>query len=203
MIGYLTSMAYSFANPRRCDFCGETYSPRLDNLKKGKGLFCSRSCASKAREMARATIITCLCCGKDVRVFKKGRKYCSRACAVQHSPPNWNPDRAAVKARKKMASFCCRSVYRILKGKPDRVHALLGYGTKELVSAIERTWEPGMSWENYGHGTGKWNIDHIRPIASFDLGDDLREINALSNLQALWHTENCSKGKKYEGDERK
>jgi len=53
-----------------------------------------------------------------------------------------------------------------------------------------------MSWENYGYGAGKWNVDHITPCAKFDLSDDfqLRKCNHWFNLQPLWHEANAKKG---------
>ena len=86
---------------------------------------------------------------------------------------------------------------------------------KELKGHIESKFQPGMTWENYGPGylidsNGKivkdekgdilklkqWNIDHIKPISSFDLEnpDELNKINHFSNLQPLWSEDNIKKG---------
>jgi hypothetical protein len=53
-----------------------------------------------------------------------------------------------------------------------------------------------MSWENYG----KWHIDHIRPLTSFNLSDENQQLKAghYTNLQPLWASENVRKGAKYE-----
>ena len=53
-----------------------------------------------------------------------------------------------------------------------------------------------MSWEN----KGEWNIDHIRPCASFDLTDDKRARLCFNwrNLSPLGETENKSKQHSYE-----
>lgn len=49
-----------------------------------------------------------------------------------------------------------------------------------------------MSWDNYG----KWELDHIQPLAKFDLTDPLQFAAAahFSNYQPLWAKENASKG---------
>jgi site-specific DNA-cytosine methylase len=71
----------------------------------------------------------------------------------------------------------------------------LGCSTKDLVQHIESLWLPGMSWDNYGfYG---WHIDHIKPLASFDLSDRNQFLEAAhySNLQPLWAVDNLKKGK--------
>ena len=52
----------------------------------------------------------------------------------------------------------------------------------------------GMSWDNYG----KWEIDHIRPCASFDLSKPEEQYKCFNymNLQPLWEKENQTKTKK-------
>ena len=51
-----------------------------------------------------------------------------------------------------------------------------------------------MSWNNYGYYG--WHIDHIKPLASFDLADRKQLLEAVHyiNLQPLWWFENLSKG---------
>jgi hypothetical protein len=74
----------------------------------------------------------------------------------------------------------------------------LGCTLEELRAHLESKFQPGMSWENHGAGKDKWNIDHIIPLASFDLTDRQHFILACHylNLQPLWHTQNMKKGKK-------
>ncbi len=69
----------------------------------------------------------------------------------------------------------------------------------ELIKHIESQFKSGMSWDNYGWGSGKWVIDHIRPIVDFiKCGEDPRLANHYSNLQPLWFDDNTAKGAKYE-----
>ena len=73
---------------------------------------------------------------------------------------------------------------------------LLGCTVAEFRSIIEALWRPGMTWENWG--VKGWHIDHIRPLASFDLSDPEQQRRAchFTNLQPLWWHENLEKGDK-------
>ena len=70
----------------------------------------------------------------------------------------------------------------------------LGCSVEYLKAFLEGQFEPGMSWDTYG----KWEIDHIRPLASFDLTDpeQFKQAVHYSNLQPLWMKDNRSKGDK-------
>ena len=52
----------------------------------------------------------------------------------------------------------------------------------------------GMTWDNYG--LGGWQIDHIKPCASFDLSNPNQQSECFdwTNLQPMWKKENQSKG---------
>lgn len=98
-----------------------------------------------------------------------------------------------------MRKFVARMMDRIKKKRKehDRTKDILGYTAKEFVEHIEPMFKPGMSWENHG----EWHIDHIRPLASFDLFDDeQRKIaNSLHNLQPLWAKKNLKKSDAWNG----
>jgi hypothetical protein len=68
---------------------------------------------------------------------------------------------------------------------------LLGCSYEEARQHLAAQFLPGMTWENHG----EWEIDHIRPCASFDLTDPAqqRECFHYSNLQPLWRFDNRSK----------
>jgi hypothetical protein len=63
------------------------------------------------------------------------------------------------------------------------------------VDHLEKQFTEGMSWDNWGKGKDCWNIDHIKPLASFDMldEDDLKECWHYTNLQPLWEMENLQK----------
>jgi len=57
---------------------------------------------------------------------------------------------------------------------------------------LEGQFNSGMTCKNYGI---RWNIDHIRPLASFDLSDPIQAAQAwhFSNLQPMWIQDNDEK----------
>ena len=52
---------------------------------------------------------------------------------------------------------------------------------------IETQFQPGMTWTNYGNGRGKWNLDHIFPLTSFDLTNEKDFLTAC-------HSRTCRHG---------
>lgn len=75
---------------------------------------------------------------------------------------------------------------------------LLGCSISEARSYLESKFLEGMSWDN--HGLKGWHIDHIKPLASFDLTDPEQQKQAFhyTNLQPLWWQENLQKGSKWQ-----
>ena len=73
---------------------------------------------------------------------------------------------------------------------------LLGCNKQQLKQHLELLFDSNMSWENYG----EWEIDHIKPICSFNMADEgeLSKCCNYNNLQPLWKTDNRSKGGKIE-----
>jgi len=76
---------------------------------------------------------------------------------------------------------------------------LLGCTPDVAREHIEKQFKEGMSWNN--HGTHGWHIDHIIPLASFNLLDPEQQRKAFhyTNLQPLWAKENLSKGDRLNG----
>lgn len=71
----------------------------------------------------------------------------------------------------------------------------LGCSIPEFKLYLERRFAPGMSWENYGYGREKWNIDHIKELCTFDLSDRKQFLEAAhyTNMQPLWQPDNLRK----------
>lgn len=101
------------------------------------------------------------------------------------------------KPKNKLITFMRDSLRRVLtREKSARTEVMLCYTRQELEQHIEKQFERGMSWENYG----EWHIDHIIPISHFlNSGiDDPATVNCLSNLRPMWADENQKKNAKIE-----
>lgn len=126
-----------------------------------------------------------------------------------------NPEWRREDGRKKRERRKDDPNYRVMASVRRRlIQALRGHtkgkATGELIGApidvvrayIEAQFRDGMTWENWGrgwHGAREWHLDHIRPLASFDLTDpaQLQEACHYTNLQPLWAKENLIKGAKH------
>lgn len=76
---------------------------------------------------------------------------------------------------------------------------ILGCSLEQFKSHLEKMFLPGMNWSNYGQYDGDnkvWNIDHIKPIASFNLNDmeEVKKAFHYTNCQPLWAVDNLIKG---------
>ncbi len=73
---------------------------------------------------------------------------------------------------------------------------LLGCTGQEWRDHLESLWTEGMSWDNYGHGKGKWQCDHIIPVSAFDQTDPEQQKECWNylNTQPLWAEDNMAKG---------
>jgi len=101
-------------------------------------------------------------------------------------------------------------VFRIMKNQRNRLKELVttkpasfsksvGCGSSFLKQYLESKFKPGMTWDNYG----QWEIDHIRPLVSFNL-EDKEQFKAAchyTNLQPLWEAENIAKSDKWENND--
>lgn len=65
----------------------------------------------------------------------------------------------------------------------------IGCNLDDLKIHLESQFKIGMTWDNYG----KWEIDHIIPLASAKNVEELFKLCHYSNLQPLWMSENRKK----------
>lgn len=130
----------------------------------------------------------------NVEKYKEARKRNLKTKAARernrrHSDPNY-----------KLKQTLRRRIRYILNNKGLRVHArtseMLGCSFNELRLYLESKFLPGMTWSN--HGIYGWHIDHVKPLASFDLSipEQLSEACHYTNLQPLWARDNLVKGVK-------
>lgn len=75
--------------------------------------------------------------------------------------------------------------------KSDTTMKLVGCSWKELKDYLEKQFTEGMSWERFG----EMDVDHIIPLAAFDLSDEEERVRAFhyTNLQPMWRHEHRTK----------
>lgn len=71
----------------------------------------------------------------------------------------------------------------------------LGCTIQFFKNYIESKFQNDMSWDNYG----RWHLDHIQPLASFDLSnrDQFLKAANYTNYQPLWAEDNLRKSSTY------
>ncbi len=148
---------------------------KADAIRRVKNNLCTR-CSKPARENKT----TCKNC-QDKQVKRTNRRYANDSIF--------------------RLSKSLRSGFRsVLRGKTKVGSAVrdLGCTLEELWIRLESMFKEGMTRENYGE---VWEVDHIRPFASFDLEDREQLLQAVhySNLQPMFKKENRSKGSLYNG----
>jgi len=81
--------------------------------------------------------------------------------------------------------------------KSDSTMSLTGCTIQFLMGYLESQFREGMEWSNYGR---VWEVDHIRPCASFDLTEKEQQRICFhySNLQPLFASENRAKSDRFE-----
>jgi hypothetical protein len=111
--------------------------------------------------------------------------------AKKKTNPAW---RIAKRHRGRIQALCKKA----MMVKKGRSMDLVGCTTAELVKHIECQFSHGMTWQNYGT---VWHIDHIRPLASFNLLEESEQRVAFNfaNLQPLFALENQMKGDSWNG----
>lgn len=96
----------------------------------------------------------------------------------------------------KITSNLRRRLHSALKGrnKSKRTLAYLGCSLEEWRNHLQSKFRDGMTWENYG----KWHVDHIKPVSSFNLQDEAEVEKCFNykNTQPLWELENLIKHNK-------
>lgn len=114
-----------------------------------------------------------------------------------HQKVKWeNPK---IRLRLNTSSLICeRLKTRLVNKNKKATFDFLPYTIDELYYHLESKFESWMNWDNYGHGRGKWTIDHIKPDSSFDYKSvddkEFQECWALDNLQPLEFIANVKKG---------
>jgi hypothetical protein len=109
----------------------------------------------------------------------------------------YDPDREAIKLRKRFRKMCGQYIKRFMDATSQRktchTHELLGYTPQQLQEHI-------LNHPDYeALKNEEWHVDHIMPIQAFLDHDilDLKIINALENLRPMKGPDNISKADNY------
>lgn len=88
-----------------------------------------------------------------------------------------------------------KRVHDLVTGKRLNTDEYIGCNSKEFVKHIENQFREGMTWDNYGGKRTDWVIDHIVPLASFDMSNEEEAKRGFhyTNCQPLWFVENAFK----------
>jgi len=143
---------------------------------------------------------------KKGKISARCRKCCTE-CTREYLKIPANRERLNRNRRdalRKNPSFCmgmlisCK-IREAIKGQTGEknknyAEALLGIPIMEYREYIKDKFIKGMAWENYG----EWDIDHIKPLSSFDLTDPEQQKICFyhTNTQPLWEEDNQKKGAK-------
>lgn len=142
---------------------------------------------------------------------KKKNEYKKRRLAVdpaykaktQEHKRNSKKKRMANDYTYKLSVRLRNKVYLTLRKTHKYYHGLelLGCTVDEARQHIENQFQPGMTWDNWGQFG--WHIDHITPIASFDLSvpSEQKKCFHYTNLQPLWWRDNLAKSDKIHDDQ--
>jgi hypothetical protein len=150
-----------------------------------------KKCRDKNREKYNATA------RKKYKINPEKRRESNRK---SHQRPEYRKKRRAREKERyhtdpqfKIANNLRCLTYSALNGKNKSASTitLLGCTVPRFLEHLEQQFQPGMTWEN----KGTWHLDHMMPVASFDLTDPEQQRRCFhyTNFQPLWGPENCSK----------
>ena len=102
----------------------------------------------------------------------------------------------------KIRAYLRRRLHKALKRNQKTGSAVsdLGCSIAAFTLYIENQFEEGMTWDNWGKDG--WHLDHVLPLASFDLTNRMEFLEAANwlNYQPLWADDNIRKSDKIGGE---
>ena len=138
------------------------------------------------------------CCKQSSNMYKKQTGYNSiynkknKEVFKNKAKVRYNTD-----INYRLCSILRKRLNRAIKGNYKIGSAVsdLGCSIEDFKKYFESMFLEGMTWDNYG----KWHIDHIKPLSSFNLNnpDEFKTAVHYTNLQPLWAEDNLKKSNRY------
>jgi hypothetical protein len=175
---------------RKCSKCKEYFT--LDHFYKAKNVL----------DGFRSECISCI---KKVKSKRDKRDWAKYKEIHKEELELKRIQREIESAEKKILDKVKRNIREMVRGsvrnnisRPN-IQILLGCNIIEFKKYISSLFQEGMTWDNYGYYG--WHLDHIKPIASFNLHDinEIKNCFYYTNYQPLWQRDNMKKGSKYNG----
>lgn len=179
---------------KQCKLCNADF---VDQTKSSNKLFCSVNHKSAFMNKKHAVTIKL----KKAEYYKKNKDKIAKKhlewarskfrsvseCTASNQELNYV-------LRLRVRTRLLKALRKTGTAKSDSMHDLIGCSIDELRRHLESMFVEGMDWSNRNH----WHIDHVIPLASFDLSDpeQLRKACHYTNLQPLWAEDNIAKSDK-------
>lgn len=154
----------------------------------------------------------CAICGNLFKPTTSRGKYCSAECQLvgKRARKNESEKRRYLREKKNpkyiFAKTLRKWIERCIKGKKNKKSSFfIEYSPEDFKKSIEEKFLKGMSWSNYG----KWHVDHIKPLCTFQFVnsdgsvnvEEIKKANSLDNLQPLWAEDNLRKNKRWSDED--
>jgi len=191
---------------KECKKCNLSYNiDEFYNKKEsndGKHIYCKTCMKLEKKQYYFTTKIIRANYYKDYRI--KNKDYFNQYC-TNHYHTNkdlyreWNKNKYHTDIGFRIKHVTSSRISEALKLyntlKNDRTIEYLGCSIKDYTLYLEQQFDDNMTWDNYG---SYWEIDHIKPIASFDLNIEKNLYNCFYylNTQPLEKTQNREKSDK-------
>jgi hypothetical protein len=182
-----------------CRECGGAGICKHDCIKS----VCKECCGSAICVHGKRKAQCKECCGSAICAhdkFKTQCKECDGSAICQHGKQRQQCKRCDPQGH--LRSIISVRIHNALKSEKSK-HSIqyLGCNIDEFKEHIEKQFETGMNWDNFGK---VWQIDHIVPIKYKQDGktptlDDTIERLHWTNTQPLFTEENIAKGNKFIG----
>lgn len=160
---------------------------------------------ANSREWYRNNIERIKVYSSDEEVKKRKRKYMKEYRLLNKDRKRKNAKIYEAKRSKEDVSYRLSNGLRkrlgsAIKGNQKSGSAVrdLGCPIEDFKSYIENKFYDKMSWDNYGNGPDKWQLDHIVALCLFDLTqrDQFLKACHFTNIQPLWYSDHIKKTEK-------